>query len=186
MAVLAMLPIGSRAARVRYVCTDLGTLGGGNSRAYGINDAGQVVGQSYTASGEERAFLWQAGVMTDLGTLGGDYSEACAINNAGQVVGQSNNGAFGDYYRCDAFLWQYGVMTDLGTLGGNVQPGPRHQQRRTGGRVPYTTASSMYPHAFLWPPMTDLGCFLPGSWSWYLEPGPRHQRRWTGGRAVAY
>ena len=31
--------------------TDLGTLGGGSSLAFGINDAGQVVGEFGTASG---------------------------------------------------------------------------------------------------------------------------------------
>ena len=38
--------------------TDLGTLGGATSWAYGINNRGQVVGYSETASGEMRAFLW--------------------------------------------------------------------------------------------------------------------------------
>src|SRR5215213_12042906 len=38
--------------------TDLGTLGGRDSYAYGINDHGQVVGYSSTASGRDHAVLW--------------------------------------------------------------------------------------------------------------------------------
>src|SRR5215212_5804164 len=44
--------------------TDLGTpgaRGGGNSYAYAINDLGQVVGNSRTASGSIHTFLWQNG-----------------------------------------------------------------------------------------------------------------------------
>ena len=51
--------------------TDLGTLGGRSSRPRAINERGQVVGESVTASGETHPFLWQNGKMTDLGTLGG-------------------------------------------------------------------------------------------------------------------
>src|SRR6266571_6367936 len=38
--------------------TDLGTLGGRISRAFAINDIGQVAGYSQTSSGSEHAFLW--------------------------------------------------------------------------------------------------------------------------------
>ncbi len=38
--------------------TDLGTLGGDYSRAYGINDNGLIVGDSYTSTGYSHAFLY--------------------------------------------------------------------------------------------------------------------------------
>ncbi|MCC6791468.1 MAG: hypothetical protein IT336_07290, partial [Thermomicrobiales bacterium] len=46
--------------------TVLGTLGGSQSEAYAINDAGQVVGWALTADGDPHAFVWQAGAMIDL------------------------------------------------------------------------------------------------------------------------
>jgi probable HAF family extracellular repeat protein len=50
--------------------SDLGALPGDvDSFAGGINDEGQVVGESCDASGNCRGFLWQKGSMTDLNTL---------------------------------------------------------------------------------------------------------------------
>src|SRR4051812_43738035 len=75
---------------VTYTITDLGTLGGASSSASALNDQGQVVGTSLTASGQAHAFLYSGGVMADLGTLAGqNYSRAQDINNAGNVVGAS-------------------------------------------------------------------------------------------------
>jgi probable HAF family extracellular repeat protein len=71
--------------------TDLGTLGGNYSQAGGINNNGQIVGESENATGYYHAFLWQNGIMTDLETLGGNYSGAFGINNNGQMVGASTN-----------------------------------------------------------------------------------------------
>ncbi len=72
---------------------DLGTLPGDvNSGAGSINNKGQVVGGSINASDNERAFLWQNGVMTDLNMLIPPDSplyllEADGINDRGQIEG---------------------------------------------------------------------------------------------------
>jgi probable HAF family extracellular repeat protein len=55
---------------------DLGTLGGSTSHANGINERGQIVGNSETTTGERHPFLWEEGTMIDLGTLGGPQNSA--------------------------------------------------------------------------------------------------------------
>jgi probable HAF family extracellular repeat protein len=94
------------------VMNDLGTFGGAQSTAYGINNLGQVVGGAYTSGSREHAFLYRAGVMTDLGTLGGYESRAYGINAAGQVVGFAATVGGGDH----AFLYSGGIMTDLNNV----------------------------------------------------------------------
>src|SRR6266702_4671168 len=76
-----------------YKLIDLGTLGGNFSVAAGINNKGQVVGQSNVTTNDYdhfHAFLYSGGIMHDLGTLGSTYSQAYGINDNGQVVGESN------------------------------------------------------------------------------------------------
>jgi probable HAF family extracellular repeat protein len=77
----------------------LRTLGGNNSNATGINEAGQIVGDSATATGRTHAFLWvnnslgdMGGTMHDLNDLipadsGWELLSAAAINNRGEIVG---------------------------------------------------------------------------------------------------
>ena len=86
--------VGNRAwGEALYTVTDLGTLGGSGSNAIGINASGQVVGQSWTSSSNEHAFLYSNGAMVDLGILfGPPLTSQCrfGINASGQVVGYTN------------------------------------------------------------------------------------------------
>src|SRR3989441_9230319 len=84
-AAMATLPTAS--ANVQVQVRNLGALpGDSTSLAHGINDAGQVVGQS----GWLHAFLWDNGTKTNLVNLGGRLGAATGINNAGQGVGTSD------------------------------------------------------------------------------------------------
>lgn len=68
-----------------YALTVIGTAG---SVPYGINSAGQIVGQ--LVAGENRhAFYFDGTTLNDLGTLGGASSIARAINDSGTVVGMA-------------------------------------------------------------------------------------------------
>jgi probable HAF family extracellular repeat protein len=102
--------------------TRLGTLGGGYSQGVAINESGDIAGDSLTADGEERAFLWRDGEMIDLGSLGSTdtypASEALALNNRGQVVGYSHLSHGGPH----AFLWEDGTMIDIGALADEDGP----------------------------------------------------------------
>jgi probable HAF family extracellular repeat protein len=73
---------------------DLGTLGGPLARALDVNNLGQVVGISNTASDSRtRAFLFSDGKMIDLNSVpvvkktGWFLDNAFAINNSGQIAG---------------------------------------------------------------------------------------------------
>jgi probable HAF family extracellular repeat protein len=77
--------------------TDLGTLPGrNNSHAFGINNRGQVVGESDAGTSPylPHAFLYEHGAMTDLGALPVDnFSEGISINDSGEIAGNSSSHA---------------------------------------------------------------------------------------------
>jgi probable HAF family extracellular repeat protein len=79
---------------------DLGTLGGSWCYPQGINNSGQVVGYSVTASNFEHAFLYSGGAMFDLNNLantnsigaGFYFPIANGINDSGQIIANGSNG----------------------------------------------------------------------------------------------
>jgi probable HAF family extracellular repeat protein len=146
---------------------DLGTLGGPDSLAQGVNNLGQVTGFSYTNSQANPStgvptlhpFLWEFGAMKDLGSLGGTVAAATAINDGGQVIGWSNLAGDTQYH---PFLWDRDGMTDLKTLGGSN--GEAIHINDAGQVIGYAdVANSQNHHAFVWQnhKMTDLGT-VPG------------------------
>jgi probable HAF family extracellular repeat protein len=102
-----------------YSITDLGTLGGDSSEAFGLNNLGDVVGAGTTAAGATHAFLYRNGETFDLGTLpGGSSSYATAINDRGDIVGYGGINGFGPPFRefTQGFVFQNGAMRPVGAL----------------------------------------------------------------------
>ena len=142
--------------------TDLGVLNGSDnsSVAYGINDSGTVVGQSFLGpvGGQSSPFEYSNGQMSFVGSLGGSYGFATSINNAGQIVGISSdsNGV------THGFLRTNGSMANLGSLSQANDYSIAYGVNATGQVAGYSTINGGHEHAFLYNgTMTDLGT-LPG------------------------
>jgi probable HAF family extracellular repeat protein len=84
-----------------------------------INNRGQAVGKTALGSGDnERAILWQDGVLIELGVLpGANESLGAAINEAGVVIGMAR-ATLED--RSTAFRWADGTMLALPMPPGSV------------------------------------------------------------------
>jgi probable HAF family extracellular repeat protein len=126
------------------ILTELGTLGGYATQPYAMNNAGHVIGQSWTSAGQNHAFIWEDGIMTDLGTFGGRDSRALSVNEFGQVVGGSEKTGG----RERAVLWADGRSIDLGSLGG--EQANANGINNQGQVVGFSTDENWYAHMFLW------------------------------------
>jgi probable HAF family extracellular repeat protein len=133
---------------------DLGTLGGICALVFGLNNTGEVIGQSDLA-GDSTAhpFLWKPERrphLRDLGTLGGSFGAATWLNDARQIVGVAatpHDEAF------HAFFWRNGVMKDLGTVKGDGCSVAYHINAK--GQVVGTSGDGCNEvHGFLW----ERGC----------------------------
>lgn len=137
---------------------DLGTLGGNNASAAGLNDKGEIVGFSDTpVPGHSRAFLYKDGVMTELGTLGGPWSNANAINSKGEIAGRS---VLVDGFSIRGFLYRNEQMINIGTLGGNSSVATDINERSE--IVGFSRISSGPFHAFIYyeGSMQNIGALL--------------------------
>ena len=94
-------------------------LGDGYSSVFGVNPAGQSVGQYQITTPDGvnlRAYTQQGGVTTQIPTLGGNYNGASAVNASGVVVGSSGTAAGQE--RGFVFDPSTGSVQQIGTFGG--------------------------------------------------------------------
>jgi probable HAF family extracellular repeat protein len=124
----------------------------GSSFAWGINDAGVVVGQYDAPSGGSESFRWSAETgMVLITPVGG---EALRINSDGVVVGQWGSSSSTTH----AYRWESGTRQDLGTLGGTFSgamaindAGTIVGRAETSGR---RGSGQILP--FIWKPLTGM------------------------------
>jgi probable HAF family extracellular repeat protein len=165
---------------------DLGTLGGPDTQAFGLNERGQAIGISYINSTPNPVtglppadpFLWtEDRGMIDLGTLGGAWGGAGALNNRGQVIGNSSLAADPGAClipskppifinpNCHPFAWDGGTLFDLNTdsIGGNpITAQAINDAGEIVGNAAFPNGAT-YGDAYLWKDgvITNLGT-LPG------------------------
>lgn len=150
---------------------DDGDLGGSHSRAYAINNAGQIVGEytkisNSTGTEPSYAVLWQNGVMQGLGSLPGyPQSTARAINEYAQIVGWS-----GTQDWSQAALWEDNMIRNLGALPGDESS--RALAINDNGQITgwSGTPDQSTSRAVLWQceQMLDLNVLIPADSGWTL------------------
>jgi probable HAF family extracellular repeat protein len=123
LAWIAVFCLAGAAGAVKFRYENLGTLGGNQTyttfdfKEAGINNAGQVVGSSFTAGGVQHAFVKSPGqAMVDLGSIipGSSESYALCISKLG-IIGGYYNDTSGDH----AVEWsQFMGMYQYASLGG--------------------------------------------------------------------
>ncbi len=120
-----------------YTVTDLGTLGGTYSYAFGVSDRGDVSGAAATVAQTDgisgTGFLWHNGKLTNVGTLGGAGCPDCSSSAGGPNIYNDSpvfsetaefdpNGedfcGFGTHRQCLGAIWKNGQLRTLAKLSG--------------------------------------------------------------------
>jgi len=151
--------------------TLLGTLGGANSKAWAINDAGIVVGDSDDAAEVQHAFRWEDSMVDIHPGIAEDESYATDINTAGVIVGIERVHATNNWR---AYRWN-GSATPLGTLGKENGAYAINDLSQIAGYISYDNGPL---NTYLWLPqpayglpagMNDLGVPGDGEFSYGLN-----------------
>lgn len=144
------------------------------SGAYGINEAGQIVGFVTLNDAGTRPTVWTDGEPSLLPTLAGRKGAgvATSINNQGQIVGASTMRWTGEW-RWRATLWDHGKATNLGSLDKDF--GSRALAISDQGVVVgFSDLPGNGRRAVQWSAgaMTDLGTLPGGTWSEAVDVSP--------------
>jgi probable HAF family extracellular repeat protein len=158
---------------------DLGTLGGSNSIAFGVDDHGQAVGEAETSASDPNGedfcgfgthliclpFESANGVMNPLPTLGGNNGVAIAISKWGEVAGFAENSIpdpgcpAPQVLHFKPVVWEKGVIHKLPTFGRDpdgVAQQINNYGQVVGGSGACATFNTIYlynlvaVHALLW------------------------------------
>lgn len=157
----ACLLMGMPAAALAWTIEDLGDLAGGPSfsEAYGLNEAGDVVGYAATAVANE-AFVWKRATgMSLLARPAGFAScRANAINDGGLVAGKCDSTLPG---KRSAVIWQGGQARKVPFGGGDAVSNSAalavNAQGEVAGTYREPQGTTTLDQAFTWDSRTATG-----------------------------
>lgn len=133
---------------------NLGVYDNPNSWAYGINEAGMMVGEFWPSPDENHGFMWgSSSSFVDFGDFDTKMAVAWGINNHNQI-----SGTYGEDESRHAFLLDpLTGLTDLGTLGGgHISTGRRISDSGwVVGSAAFFNGEDIR-HAFLWTKETEM------------------------------
>jgi uncharacterized membrane protein len=158
--VFALLPaVAVRRGRAQgptYTVTEVGTLGGPQSNANGMNNCGSVVGDSLPANSlSNHPFYYDGSQPVDMGTFGGGSGTATAVNFSGEACGAADlsNGT------THPFVWtKSGGKTeiDISAIGGPFSSGWAYGINDSGVVVGIINTTSLVDVGFVWQQSTGI------------------------------